>query len=411
MAGDVTRCFGNVRKLREFDPEVLCAALRHFQEDLAKGAIHLPGKGVKADKENMPYETISKHLVGGEVSDELDDLLFYVCELGNEDGWENVKTEAKENGLRVDERSDGLRYTGCVLQAWLTDWPHNKALLEKSAARTQMCKLSAYVYCPMTSDLREHYREPDRKGFKALEARIAEHFRKKGHGKGARLIPYDFPDEIWFMVKYPGRVKIMQVYSDGEEDVDRVIPGKFDAVVYDKVHGFLRMNTKNVAEQSLYRMAVGDLLFGGSNVFRNDKRCVTLEPLKGESVGIFSCKDLSGAIKEVELSEVQFTDLGAPGKTITWKWNGGRNASLDQMPLWQMENGVRVNYPLNVLPPLTDHVLKAVFKYTLRNSRGRTETLTVHAGNRLRYARDSDAAKIGEWLLLRKFLKVGFPVR
>ena len=68
MAGDVTRCFGNVRKLREFDPEVLCAALRHFQEDLAKGAIHLPGKGVKADKENMPYETISKHLVGQGVS-------------------------------------------------------------------------------------------------------------------------------------------------------------------------------------------------------------------------------------------------------------------------------------------------------------------------------------------------------
>lgn len=76
--------------------------------------------------------------------------------------------------------------------AWLTDWLHNKAPLEKSAARTQMCKLSAYVYCPMTSDLREHYREPDRKGFKALEARIAEHFRKKGHGKGARLDPVRF---------------------------------------------------------------------------------------------------------------------------------------------------------------------------------------------------------------------------
>lgn len=67
---------------------------------------------------------------------------------------------------------------------------------------------------------------------------------------------------------------------------------------------------------------------------------------------------------------MQFTDSGAPGKTITWKWNGGRNASLDQMPLWQMENGVRVNYPLNVLPPLTDHVLKAVFKYTPRQQQG-----------------------------------------
>lgn len=73
------------------------------------------------------------------------------------------------------------------------------------------------------------------------------------------------------MVKYPGRVKIMQVYSDGEEDVDRVIPGKFDAVVYDKVHGFLRMNTKNVAEQSLYRMAVGDLLSAGPTCFAMTK--------------------------------------------------------------------------------------------------------------------------------------------
>lgn len=407
MAGDVTRCFGNARKLRAFDPEVLCAALRHFPEDMEKGGVNLPKKGVKADKENMPYEKISEYLVSGGVSEDLDDLLFYVCELGDEDGWENVKKEAKENGLRVDDRSAGLSYMGCVLQAWLTEWPKNKSLLEQSAARTQMCALSSYVYCPMTVDLRKAYRKPDRKGLKAFETRIADHFHLKGHGKGTRVIMYDFPDEIWFMIKYPGRVQIMQTYSDGEEDVERVVPGTFDAVVYDKQHGFLRMNTKNVAEQHVYRVGIGDLLFSESNVFRNDKRCVTLEPLKGESAGIFSCKDLTG-ITKVELCEVQFTDLGTTGKTITWKWNGGCNASLEQMPYSQMENGVLVNYPLNVLPPLTDHVQKAVFKYTLRNSRSRSETLTVHSGNRLRYARDSDAAKIGEWLFLRKFLKVGF---
>lgn len=400
----MNRCFDSVKSLKLFDPEMLCEALRHFPEDLERGGVALPEC---PDADVMPYEDIQRMLVAGDVSDGLTDLLYYVERLGNAEGWEHVVSEARLLGLRVEERSGQLSYAGCVLRAWLTDWPRNCDLLEKSFARTRLYSLTAYRYFPMGRDVRGNFRSPGDEDIRKLESELARHFDDRGHGKWVRVLRYEFEDEIWFMIRHSGRYEYLQTADDTGEEVRKFRPVKFDAVVYDKRHGFLRMNAERRREQGKYRMMMGRLLFGEANVFVEDRHCVTLEPLKGESAGIFDCGDMKG-IRDVELCEVHFMELASPGRTVTWKQDGSDGVALSRATYVQYEGGVRVAYENHVLPPSAGHVMSAKFRYTLRDSRGRRETLTVHAGNRLRYARDSDAAKIGEWLIGRGFVRVGF---
>ena len=165
----MSRCFDSVKSLKLFDPDVLCEALRCFPEDLERGMVELPEN---PDSENMPYEAIQRMLLAGDVSDSLTDLLYYVGKLGNAEGWEHIVREARLLGLRVEERSVKHSYAGCVLRAWLTDWPRNCDLLEKSFARTRLYALTAYHYFPMDKDLREKFRSPEDDQIRKLEQEL-----------------------------------------------------------------------------------------------------------------------------------------------------------------------------------------------------------------------------------------------
>lgn len=405
MAITANKCFGTVKRLKTVEPKLFCRALAEFPADLKRAKVVLPSAD-EADFENMPYDDLAAMVLKGEMSDELEELLFNLGSLGNADGWSNVVKEARYWGHKIDECSPGQSYSGCVLAAWLNDWPNNKELLEKAMARMQLYKLSSYVYFPMEADVRQEYRKPSDEDVRGLAAELGAYFEGLGHGKGTRVHTYDFDDEIWFMVRYPGRLQYMQAYDDDEEGVKPIIPAKFDAVVYDKRHGFLRASLGRVGDHRKYRVALGHLLFKRSNVFVEDMGCVTLEALKGECLEIFNCEDMNW-VREVDLLEVTFDEINANGKTVTWKWSGGEDASLNRVPLYSVVNGESVHHPKHVLSPATDHVHKAVFRYAVRNKGGRREKLTVHSGNQLRYARESDSAKIGEWMIGRGILNVG----
>ena len=107
-------CFGTVKKLQTFEPQLLCRALAEFPADLLRAKIRLPPAD-KADFENLPYDTLVKMVLKGEMSDELEQLLFNVCSLGNADGWASVVKEARYGGHRIDERSPGQSYPGCAM--------------------------------------------------------------------------------------------------------------------------------------------------------------------------------------------------------------------------------------------------------------------------------------------------------
>jgi len=153
----VSQCFESVKRLKLLEPDVLCEALRHFPDDLTNGGVVLPDD--PADGE-PPYDAIQRMLMAGRVSDGLSDLLYYVGRLGNAEGWEHVVQEARLQGLHVEERCSSHSYAGCVMRAWLTDWPQNCDLLEKSFARTRLYSLTPTIISRWTGTCAEDISRP-----------------------------------------------------------------------------------------------------------------------------------------------------------------------------------------------------------------------------------------------------------
>ena len=167
MAITANKCFGTVKRLKTVEPKLFCRALAEFPADLKRAKVALPSAD-EADFENMPYDDLAAMVLKGEMSNELEELLFNLGSLGNADGWSNVVKEARYWGHMIDESLPGHSYSGCVLAAWLNDWPNNKELLEKAMARMQLYKLSSCVYFPMEADVRQEYRKPSDEDVRGL---------------------------------------------------------------------------------------------------------------------------------------------------------------------------------------------------------------------------------------------------
>ncbi len=93
-----TRCFASVKALKRLNPELLCATLRKFPEYLKDRRLKLPRV---INDDNMPYEEIRKACMSGKIPLPLDDVLFFVCLLGTNPGWEGIQAEAQRQGLSI----------------------------------------------------------------------------------------------------------------------------------------------------------------------------------------------------------------------------------------------------------------------------------------------------------------------
>jgi hypothetical protein len=121
------------------------------------------------------------------------------------------------------------------------------------------------------------------------------------------------------MVRYPGQVERHEVVDDeGNPDAEVIRPREYDAIVYHKVYGDLRLNTNRKRDHAQYRITFGHLLFGDSNVFDPTTRMVTLEPLRGECLAIFKADGIEG-LAEIVPVEVCFSRITEPGRQTIWR--------------------------------------------------------------------------------------------
>ncbi len=245
----------------------------------------------------------------------------------------------------------------------------------------------------MIRDLRARYTEPTPARISETRARLEDYFaNKEGLGKGTNILVYDYPKEVWFLIRYPGQVERHEAFDDeGNPAIHVLRPGEYDAIVYHKEYGDLRLNTNRKRDHPQYRITFGHLLFGDSNVFDPTARMIHLEPLRGECIDIFKCGDIEG-LAQIHPTEVSFSVLSQPGVKITWK-------SDDDVSLLD-HNG----HGRRLLPTDADSVQYARFRYRLSN-RTNWERMTVHEGKSMTYERDGDCAIVEEWLRRRKFVK------
>ena len=355
---------------------------------LARRNLVLPARPAP---DNMPYEEIRAACMAGDIPPDLDDVLFHVSMLGNAAGWDKIQREARNLGLRLNFSVEGLSYADLAMKAWLHDWDKNKQLLEQSYARAKIHSRSSYFYYPPTKDVRRRYKKPDAAQIAALSKCLSDYFISEGLGKGASVVVYDFEKEIWFLVRYPGQVQRHPAIDEEGQPTSHVFkPEEYDAIVYHKGYGDLRLNTNRAKDHARYRMTFGDLLLSSSNVFNPRANVIHLNPLLGDCLHIFKCDDIEGLL-EIAPVEIAFSSLSQPGSKHIWQ------ADKDCDLLTHHRD------PSRLLTDRSVHsVIHAKFRYRLKDH-VRKDTVSVYAGNTLTYARDGDSAVLEEWLRRRGF--------
>jgi hypothetical protein len=347
---------------------------------------------------NLDYEAIQTMCLCGDLPVELDDVLSYVSMLDTTSGWERIQEEARAQSRRLDFPTAGRTHADLAMQAWLHDWPRNKTLLEESYARVKIHARSSYVYFPAVRDVRSRYHTPTASVMQTLQEELSAYFIAEQLGKGTHVIKFDFEQEIWFLIRYPGQLKRqMEIDPEGEPNSRTFKPEEYDAVVYHKHYGDLRMNTNRVRDRTKYRILFGHVLLNSANVFVPHAHVITLEPLKGRCLAMFHCADIPG-LAEIMPVELAFQDIQEPGREIIWRAEAG--SSL-------LSSNRLAPY---LLPDTTDTVHRAIFRYRLHD-RQKAETLTVHQGCTMTYERDGDSVLLEEWLRSRNFVNHRLAVK
>jgi hypothetical protein len=349
------------------------------------------------------YPAIRQALMG-DVPEDLDYILYLASRLGTATGWEVIERQAKEDGRELPRLQACHSYADSAVVAAIYQWPKNKDLLERANARARVHARSSYVYYAPSMDYRSRYRKCSDEALADARNSLAHHFLSEGlvedslHGRATEIIPYDFEKEIWFLIRYPGK-KSRHSGCDRSGDWKGFVfnPEQYDAVVYNKVYGDLRMNTNRKRDHMKYRIVFGHLLFDEANVFMPKEEVVTLKPLTGDAAaGLFACGDVAG-LTMIAPVEVTYDLWSFPPKTITEKARDGGTL---------LENNERSP---RIVPVATLAVQSVVLAYQLADST-KPGKLTLQVGNRVTYERDGDSVVIEEWLRRRGFVKSFVPI-
>lgn len=391
MSGRIKGCFDTVEKLRSHNPVVLGRFLEHFPAVLTKFGITLPKP---AGRDTLPYEELREALMSPEIPDDLAVLLILVGKLGNELGWGEIEREAEMREVSLAFDMKDLTYSDRAMMAWILAQPGNADILEESFARARIYSRSSYTYYPMNLDIRDKYHTPGDIDIKGLEASLDKYFGVTEQlGTGAKVLMYDYDAEIWFLVRHPGVLRREGVYEKGRVKSLPLSPEQYDAVVYHKKYGDLRINAHRQKEHGRYRIDFGHLLFGEPNVFDNTRKIVHLRPLIGDCLAICETGDIPG-LKTILVSEICFTSEDHGTRRVTWR-SKSDNAML---PL---------DADHRALPKSAESVIYAKFRYQLTGDT-KFKGMTVHTGKALNYERDGDSCVLEEWLRERKFIEDNF---
>ena len=395
MAGSAKKkCFATVPALRRLDPQTLIDFLMQFPAYVGGKGLALPAGPEEDGTWKLDYELVRDVCMATDVPDDMNTVLFLASKLGTQKGWEEVQEEAQFRGVKLDFPRKNLTHYDLAMKAWLQALPDHGDLLEESYARVRIHGKSTYSYYRPMRDLRKKYREPTGAVLDGLRLELAEHFvREELAREGSvvvKVLVYDYDREVWFLVRYPGQpVRHDAVADDGQDKDVFFTPGEYDAVVYHKRYGDLRLNTNRKREHAAYRMAFGHALVDSVNAFDPKSAVVTLDPLKGKCRPIFRVDDVP-ELGGIRVHEVSFYCLERPGLRQVWHSDGD-------------DLFTSVGTDGHLLPGGTDTILYAKFKYRLKDS-DKWHSLTVHTGKNLRYERDGDSVVVEQWLRKRGFV-------
>jgi len=386
MSVDNRKCFESAESLKRFEPETLCRFLNRYSGYVAARLGGLPD--VPTEK-NMPYDKIAAMFIetGEDTPGEFLEKMVLIIEMATPGGHQKMLEEADRMGVPYSD-FHGKTFHDTAMRAALLPGD----LLDRAHARVVIFKKRCFAYYPSVSGVVPDFVLPSAAVLEGLAADFTTWFHGIAPKIRAKVLLFDFLNEAWFVVRHGGQPIRMGVY-EGEDAVSKfLVPEAYDGIVFNKVHGELRILSKLEPDmQAGYVARFGELL-AGSDQFFGRQTVFFPERVATMRRDTLIWKD-NNRIDTIRLSGVRF------------QMPGGEIVKLDSSKclLIKNEDGRRL------IPEKFEKVLYAEFKFRMLGDK-RERSVRVDAGCEATYLRDSDVVLIEQWLRNNGLMCVGAVV-
>lgn len=385
------RSFASVKSISNHNETLLRQLLAHFPEYTERFSLDLSAP-------QLDLDAVHQLLMGDAIPEALNDLLYISNALGTSSGWQLIEEQSVRDRFRLPPFNPTYSYIDLAVNVALSSWPNGTAFLESAYACQRIHAKSSFKYYGMISDIRSNFHLPTDEGLAFMRKILCNHFIERGYirageqERAVRIIQYDYVNEIWFLICYADRKKRFRGWTDeGESKNFEFNPEQYDAVVYNKVYGDIRMNTcgQRVKDHQKYRYAFGTLLFDNGGAFHPSKDVVSLAPLAdSRAAELFNVDDIPN-IAFIEPISLKYEAILSPLKESC---TAPADSSLRVLSRFKPR-----------LVPDEAFVTHVVFSYRLKDSK-HVGKLELSHGNTIAYDRDGDSMVLEEFLRKRGFV-------
>jgi hypothetical protein len=301
-----------------------------------------------------------------------------VQELGNDEAMDALLNDSRVRTI-VEDLGDDPNPYDVALRVYLED----QELLQELHQMHQLDRPRSFTHFVTDRNPIPPFREPTDNQITALEAELAEWFRKHKRGRYARVWNYPRPDAVWFLVRHGLPNKRQEVLSEAGSGTLHFRPGEYDVLEYSETNGELAVHGCNPAEVKFLKEAFGKHFFGDPAFFPGDAKYTYTPLLAGEA-----CLAVRGIgdIKSVTLVEVQHSIR--------------RNRLRKTYRSDDLFDSIKAG---DVVMPPADQIVGASLLVRFSDS-AKQRTVKIIGSNKLSVVHDSDKALMEEWLDVSGFV-------
>ena len=388
MKRDSRRLFSSIEHLSKCSPALLIRFAQQHPDDFGKLIKdgHIPPDN-QADK--LDLATLVPILTGTGISQALGDALFLVNAFASPRNRRILEEEVRHTkpALTVSFPPD-MSDADYAMAVWLAR--PVASVLEAALSRVTLKSRRSFAYfTPSNPDAAAHAPLVTDAMLARLAAQLKGALKGNGRSRGVAVIPFlDEPDEDWFLVRRSCLPERITYFDDAENEVSLSVTLRtYDVVVFDRVTGMLKVNTKDKL-QELYRQAFSDMYFRSLSFFQK-KDIFTLDPLRSGELNTVSCEGVEG-VSSVDLFSVGYSveENFMPTHHSVSRINWYATTTGDTAPV--PRDAATINY--------------AIFDVRGPRQRG-ARRCRVDRGNTLSYCRDDEAKSFETFLRLRGFAR------
>lgn len=388
MKRDSRRLFSTIEHLSKLSPGLLVRFLHQHPDDF--GGLIQSGAIPPVDQaDSLNLAELIPLLTGNGISQALGDALFLIDTFASPRNRRILEEEVLHTKPALEltlppETSDA----DYAMSVWLAR--PGSTILEAAVSRVTLKSRRTFAYfSPKDPSTAAHACSVTTPMLERLVRQLRGALKSSGRSRGVAVIPFlDHADEDWFLIRRSCLPERITYFDDTENEVSfSAFLRTYDVVVFDRVTGMLKVNTKDKL-QDLYRQAFSDMYFRDLTFFEK-KDIFTLEPLRSGSMDTVSREGVEG---------VTLVDLYSVSYTVVENFMPTRH-DVSRKNWYATTSGG--NPPV---PPEATDINFARFEVHLRGQKT-PHRCRVDRGNTLSYCRDDQARAFETFLRLRGFAR------